>query len=126
MAGISLPKLRGDLFGGLTAGVVALPLPLPLALAFGVASGAGAAAGLYGAIVLGFVAAVLGGTRAQISGPTGPMTVVFASALTALGGSLEMAMAVVLVGGLIQILFGLFKTGVLVRYIPYPVISGLR
>jgi len=52
------------------------------------------------------------------------MTIVFASALTALGGSLEMAMAVVLVGGLIQILFGLFKTGVLVRYIPYPVISG--
>jgi len=120
MVGISLPRLRGDLFGGVTAGVVALPL----ALAFGVASGAGAAAGLYGAIVLGFVAAILGGTRVQISGPTGPMTVVFASALTALGGSLEMAMAVVLVGGLIQILFGLFKTGVLVRYIPYPVISG--
>lgn len=120
MAGISLQTLRGDLFGGLTAGVVALPL----ALAFGVASGAGAAAGLYGAIVVGFVAAVLGGTRVQISGPTGPMTVVFASALTALGGSLEMAMAVVLVGGVIQVLFGLVKLGILVRYIPYPVISG--
>ncbi|MCK8514907.1 SulP family inorganic anion transporter [Methylonatrum kenyense] len=120
MAGISLHTLRGDLFGGLTAGIVALPL----ALAFGVVSGAGAAAGLYGAIVLGFVAAILGGTRVQISGPTGPMTVVFASALAALGGSIEMAMAVVLVGGILQILFGLVKTGVLVRYIPYPVISG--
>ena len=75
--GSPLGRLQGDFFGGLTAGVVALPL----ALAFGVASGAGAAAGLYGAIVLGFVAALLGGTRMQISGPTGPMTVVFASAL---------------------------------------------
>lgn len=120
MKNYSPALLKGDLFGGLTAGIVALPL----ALAFGVASGAGAAAGLYGAIALGLVAAILGGTRVQISGPTGPMTVVFASALAAFGGSLEMALAVVLVGGLIQIGLGLMKTGVLVRYIPYPVISG--
>lgn len=111
---------RGDLFGGLTAGIVALPL----ALAFGVASGAGAAAGLYGAIALGLVAALLGGTRVQISGPTGPMTVVFASAIVAFGGSFQMALAVILIGGLFQILLGLMKTGGLVRFIPYPVISG--
>ena len=72
---LSLDNLRGNLFGGLTAGVVALPL----ALAFGVASGAGPVAGLYGAIMVGFFASLFGGTPAQISGPTGPMTIVFAS-----------------------------------------------
>ena len=117
----SMPgRLRGDFFGGLTAGIVALPL----ALAFGVASGAGAAAGLYGAIVLGFIAAVLGGTRMQISGPTGPMTVVFASVLAVVGGDLGVAMAAVLVGGLVQIGLGVLRAGGLVRFIPYPVVSG--
>lgn len=120
MRSLPFTHLKGDLFGGLTAGIVALPL----ALAFGVASGAGAAAGLYGAIALGLVAAIFGGTKGQISGPTGPMTVVFASALATFSGNLEMAMAVVLVGGLIQILFGLLRTGTLINYIPYPVISG--
>ncbi|MFA7606850.1 MAG: SulP family inorganic anion transporter [Rhodocyclaceae bacterium] len=115
-----LARFRGDFFGGLTAGVVALPL----ALAFGVASGAGAAAGLYGAIALGLLAAVFGGTRMQISGPTGPMTVVFASALIAVGGNLQIAMAAVLLGGLMQIGLGLLKVGGVVRFIPYPVVSG--
>ena len=69
---------RGDFFGGVTAAVVALPL----ALAFGVASGAGAAAGLYGAIAVGFFAALFGGTPSQVSGPTGPMTVVMAAVIT--------------------------------------------
>jgi sulfate permease, SulP family len=113
-------SVRADLFGGLTAGIVALPL----ALAFGVASGAGAAAGLYGAIVLGMAAALFGGTPMQISGPTGPMTVVFASALVTVGGDLHLAMAAVLVGGLLQIGLGFIKAGVLVRFIPYPVVSG--
>ena len=115
-----IDRIRGDLFGGLTAGVVALPL----ALAFGVASGAGAAAGLYGAIALGLIAALFGGTKMQISGPTGPMTVVFASVLLVVGGDLAMAMAAVLVGGLLQIALGLLKAGGLVRFIPYPVVSG--
>ncbi|MDO3377222.1 SulP family inorganic anion transporter [Geoalkalibacter halelectricus] len=118
--GLSLTRIRGDLFGGLTAGVVALPL----ALAFGVASGAGAAAGLYGAITLGLIAAIFGGTRMQISGPTGPMAVVFASTLTVVGGQIHLAMAAVLVGGVIQMLLGAFKAGGLVRFIPYPVLSG--
>ena len=118
--GSTFARVRGDVFGGLTAGVVALPL----ALAFGVASGAGPAAGLYGAIALGLVAALLGGTRMQISGPTGPMTVVFASALVVLGGDLAVAMAAVMVGALLQIAFGVAKLGGLVRFIPYPVVSG--
>lgn len=120
MKSYTVALFKGDLFGGLTAGVVAFPL----ALAFGVASGAGALAGLYGAIALGLTAAVLGGTRLQISGPTGPMTVVFASAFTTFGGNFQLASAAVLVGGMLQIAMGILKLGGLVRFIPYPVISG--
>lgn len=116
----SLHQFRGDAFGGLTAGVVALPL----ALAFGVASGLGAVAGLYGAIALGLLAAVFGGTPTQISGPTGPMTVVFASAVIAFPGDGTAVLAAVFLAGIFQIGFGLLKVGVFVRYIPYPVISG--
>ena len=116
----SLSALRGDLFGGLTAGVVALPL----ALAFGVASGAGAIAGLYGAIAVGFFAALFGGTPSQVSGPTGPMTVIAAAAVAAFPGDLPAVFTVVVLAGLLQIGFGLLRVGVFVRYIPYPVISG--
>ncbi|ADU62116.1 MAG: SulP family inorganic anion transporter [Pseudodesulfovibrio sp.] len=117
---ISPAHLRGDIFGGLTAGIIALPL----ALAFGVASGAGAAAGLYGAMVLGFFAAVFGGTRTQISGPTGPMTVVTASAVVLFHGDFQSVCMVVILAGLMQIGFGLCRVGGFVRFIPYPVISG--
>jgi SulP family sulfate permease len=75
---LSTRHLRMDFTGGLTAAVVALPL----ALAFGVASGAGPAAGIYGAIFVGFFAALFGGTTRQVSGPTGPMTVVMAGVFT--------------------------------------------
>jgi len=115
-----LPVLKGDVLGGITAGIVALPL----ALAFGVASGAGAAAGLYGAIVLGLFAAIFGGTRTQISGPTGPMTVVIAAAIVTFQGNYESVLAVILVAGLLQIVLGLLKVGTFVKFIPYPVISG--
>ena len=77
--GLRFDNILGDVYGGVTAAVVALPL----ALAFGVASGAGAAAGIYGAIFVGFFAALFGGTPAQVSGPTGPMTVVMAAIITA-------------------------------------------
>ena len=79
--GLDFRNLRGDIYGGLTAAVVALPL----ALAFGVASGAGPVVGLYGAIFVGFFAALFGGTPAQVSGPTGPMTVVMAGILVKVG-----------------------------------------
>lgn len=110
----------GDIFGGITASVIALPL----ALAFGVASGVGAQAGLYGAIVLGFVAALAGGTRIQISGPTGPMTIVAASTLVLFHGNVSLLMAAVMLTGLFQILLGILKVGKFVKYVPYPVISG--
>jgi len=125
---IDTSSLRGDFFGGLTAGVVALPL----ALAFGLQSGMGAIAGLYGAIAIGVIAAWFGGTSTQISGPTGPMTVVSAvvisTAIDAHGGSLEAALgtiiAIFLLSGVFQILLGVFKIGQYIRYMPYPVVSG--
>jgi MFS superfamily sulfate permease-like transporter len=69
---IRFNNLRGDIFGGVTAAIVSLPL----ALAFGVASGVGLIGGLYGAVCVGFFAALFGGTPTLISEPTGPMTVV--------------------------------------------------
>ncbi len=111
---------RGDLFGGLTSAVVALPV----ALAFGVASGLGAAAGLYSVIAVGFFASVFGGTRSQISGPTGPMTVAMAVVITTHASTLAEAFAVVVLGGVLQILLGLARIGRFVVYTPYVVISG--
>ena len=124
---INTKHLTGDLYGGLTAAIVALPL----ALAFGVQSGMGATAGLYGAVALGIIAALFGGTKTQISGPTGPMTVIAAVLISteiAFFGSLEAAMPSILVtfmlAGVFQILMGLAKIGQYIKYMPYPVISG--
>ena len=103
----SLETFRGDLFGGVTSAVVTLPV----ALAFGVATGLGAAAGLYGAIGVGFFAAVFGGTRTQISGPTGPMTIAMAVAITTHASTPGEAFAVVVLGGLIQVLLGVLRMG---------------
>lgn len=121
-------NFKGDLFGGLTAGIVALPL----ALAFGVQSGLGAPAGLFGAIFIGFFAALFGGTPTQISGPTAPMTavsmLVIAGIIQANDGvvadALPSILMVFLLSGVFQILFGIIKVGALIKYIPYPVVSG--
>ena len=113
-------NLKGDVFGGITAGVVALPL----ALAFGEASGAGPIAGLWGAIFVGFFASLFGGTGAQVSGPTGPMVVVFAGVFASLGGNPALIFGSVVLAGVLQIVFGVFKLGQFIRLVPYPVISG--
>ena len=126
--GLRFDNLRGDLYGGLTAAVVALPL----ALAMGVASGAGPIAGVYGAILVGFFAALFGGTPAQVSGPTGPMTVVMAAIFTQYTGmfpddparGVALAFTVVILGGLFQILFGFLKVGKFIELVPHPVVSG--
>ena len=116
-----IDALRGDVFGGLTAAVVGLPV----ALAFGVASGLGAVAGIYGAIAVGFFAAVFGGTKSQISGPTGPMAVAMAAIVTLAGPeNLADAFTIVILAGIIQILLGVLKIGRFVAYTPYSVISG--
>ncbi|MBN1821975.1 MAG: SulP family inorganic anion transporter [Prolixibacteraceae bacterium] len=120
-------NLKGDIFGGITAGIVALPL----ALAFGVQSGMGASSGLYGALILGALAAIFGGTSCQVSGPTGPMTVVSAvvvAGAVAKYGNIENALGIIiltfLLAGVFQIVFGLLKIGKYIKYIPYPVLSG--
>jgi len=113
-------NLQKNFFGGLTAAVIALPL----GLAFGVASGMGATAGIYGAIILGFFSSLFGGTATQISGPTGPMTVVMAAAVLSLHSDANLIATTVILAGIFQIFFGIFKIGKFVRYIPYPVISG--
>ena len=137
MAFIETNNLKGDIFGGITAGIVALPL----ALAFGIqafgsiddpsASSMGALAGLVGATLLGFFASLFGGTHSQISGPTGPMTVITATLISGVWASQHSLSAVLismsmagLFCGLFQILFGIIKIGKYVRYIPYPVLSG--
>jgi sulfate permease, SulP family len=135
---ISTKNLKGDITGGITAGIVALPL----ALAFGIqafggvndpsAASVGALAGLVGATLLGFFAALFGGTPSQISGPTGPMTVITAGlvsgAWAASGGNMSTVLITMSLSGmfcgLFQILFGVIKIGKLIRYIPYPVLSG--
>ena len=115
-----LQTFRGDVFGGVTSAVVGLPV----ALAFGVASGLGALAGIYGAIAVGFLAAVFGGTRSQISGPTGPMAVAMAVIVTVHADSLAKAFTIVIMAGCIQILLGVLRIGRFVSYTPYSVISG--
>ena len=145
MGFISTSNLKGDIFGGITAGIVALPL----ALAFGIqafggvndpnASAVGALAGLVGATMLGFFASLFGGTHSQISGPTGPMTVITASLISGIwvsqqasGIPFDQAIGTILLSmsfagifcGLFQILFGILKIGKYIRYIPYPVLSG--
>ena len=116
----SLDTLRGDIFGGLTASVVALPV----ALAFGVVSGLGPMAGMYGVIAVGFFAAVFGGTRSQISGPTGPMSVAVAVVVATHADNLAEAFTIVMMAGLIQVLLGVLRIGRYIVYTPYSVISG--
>ncbi len=131
--GFHLKNVRGDILGGITAAVVALPL----ALAFGNAAlgPGGAIYGLYGAVVVGFLAALFGGTPAQVSGPTGPMSVTVAGVVASLaaagvpkdlsaGEILPLVMAAVVIGGILQILFGILKLGKYITLVPYSVVSG--
>ncbi len=134
-------RIRGDIAGGFSAAIIALPL----ALGFGVAcfaplgpdyTAAGALAGLYGAVFTGIFAALLGGTPAQISGPTGPMAVVMTATLADLttrvgpGGepdptrALNLLFLTVLLGGVFQILLGAVRAGRAIQYIPSTVIAG--
>ncbi len=112
--------IPGDLFGGVTAAIIMLPM----ALAFGVASGLGPAAGLYGAVAVGFFAAVFGGTPSQISGPTGPMTVAMAAIVALHADSLPVAFTIIMLAGLLQIAIGYLRIGSFMSYTPYSVISG--
>ncbi|HTN47214.1 MAG TPA: SulP family inorganic anion transporter [Flavipsychrobacter sp.] len=120
--------IKGDLFGGITSGIVALPL----AMAFGEQSGMGAAAGLFGAIVIGFFASLLCSTQPQISGPTAPMTAVSMIVISNIiqefdgqvGTALPSILLVFFLAGLVQVVLGLVGIGKYIKYVPYPVVSG--
>lgn len=161
---IDFKNLKGDIFGGVNAAIIALPA----ALGFGTLAGLQPIYGLYGAIFLGLVASLIGGTKTLISNPTGPMAVVtlgivmnlynrfFVSVgdnyysikelaekgiakadvskhldvLTAIDMTDRLAVIwpylfyVIILAGLVQILFGVFKLGKYIQYIPTPVVSG--
>lgn len=116
----SFRALAGDVFGGVTAAVVMLPA----SLAFGIASGLGAEAGLYGAVGVGLFAAIFGGTRTQISGPTGPMTVAVAVIVASHATTIVEALTIVAMSGCIQVVLGLTRIGRYIVYTPQSVISG--
>ena len=124
---IHFRNIRGDLFGGLTAAVIALPM----ALAFGYAANPlHPESGLYGAIIVGFFAALFGGTPTLISEPTGPMTVVITGVIATLVAAegpetgLAMAFTVVMMAGIFQIIIGALNLGRYVTLMPYNVVSG--
>ena len=115
-----LQILTGDIFGGINSAIVALPQ----ALAFGVATGFGASAGIWGAIILCLVAGLLGSKIPMISGPTGPMTIVIASVAASLSHDMHAVTVVIMFAAIFQLLFSLTSISDIVKYVPYPVISG--
>lgn len=112
--------LTGDIFGGINSAIITLPQ----ALAFGVATGFGAGAGIWGAIILCFVAGMLGPRIPIISGTTGPVAIVVASMMLALNNNIQAAVTVLLTAALLQLLASLTNLPNMVKYVPYPVISG--
>src|SRR5215217_5944074 len=107
-----------DLVAGLTVGVIALPL----AIAFAIASHVRPEQGLYTAIVAGFLISLLGGSRVQIGGPTGAFVVIIAGVVDQYGyGGLALA---TLMAGVILIILGVAKLGAMIKFIPYPVVTG--
>ncbi len=112
--------LVGDVFGGVNSAIITLPQ----ALAFGVATGFGAAAGLWGAVILCLVAGLLGTKTPLISGTTGPVAIVVASMMLALNNNLEAAVTIILMAAIIQLVASLTNLPSMVKYVPYPVISG--
>lgn len=115
-----LQIFAGDILGGLNAAIITLPQ----SLAFGVATGFGASAGIWGAIILSFAAGILGTRIPMISGVTGPVAIVVASIMHALNKDLGAVVFIVFLAGILQILLSLTKLPEVVKYVPYPVISG--
>ncbi|HIZ28942.1 MAG TPA: SulP family inorganic anion transporter [Candidatus Adamsella sp.] len=115
-----LSNLRGDVLGGIVSAIVALPQ----ALAFGVATGMGASAGMWGAIIMCLVAGILGTKLPMISGPTGPVAIVTASIMAAYNYEAGAIVTVLLLAAIIQTCISFTSLPSIVKYVPYPVISG--
>ena len=114
------PIFLGDICGGINSAIITLPQ----ALAFGVATGFGASAGIWGAVILCFVAGIIGPRVPIVSGTTGPVAIVVTSMMLALGNNMQAAATVLLCAALLQFFASLTNLPALVKYIPYPVISG--
>ena len=117
---LKLKIFAGDVFGGINSAIITLPQ----ALAFGVATGFGAGAGIWGAIILCFIAGLIGPKVPLISGTTGPVAIVIASAMIALNNNMQAAVTVLFTAAVFQIIASLTNIPQMVKYIPYPVISG--
>ena len=111
-------KLREDALAGLTVGLVALPL----AMAFAIASGVRPEAGLFTAVIAGFLISAFGGSRVQIGGPTGAFVVLVYSIIAQYG--LENLVICTVMAGVVLVLMGLARVGNVIKYIPYPVTTG--
>jgi SulP family sulfate permease len=116
--GYTRESFTRDLIAGLVVGIVALPL----ALAFAIASGVPPERGLYTAIIAGFLISALGGSRVQIGGPTGAFVVIVYGIVAKYG--YEGLVIVTVLAGIILIALGLARMGALIKFIPYPVVTG--
>ena len=117
---IKLKIFSGDVFGGINSAIITLPQ----ALAFGVATGFGAAAGIWGAVILCFIAGMLGPKTPVVSGTTGPVAIVVASMMLAINNDIRSAVTILLCAALLQLVASFTNLPNLVKYMPYPVISG--
>src|SRR3954469_18044082 len=116
--GYTRERLMRDLISGVVVGIVALPL----ALAFAIASGVPPERGLYTAIIAGFLISALGGSRVQIGGPTGAFVVIVYGIVAKYG--YDGLVLCTIIAGIILIVMGLTRMGALIKFIPYPVITG--
>ena len=116
----NISTIKGDIYGAIIAAIIAFPQ----ALAFGVASGMGAGAGLWGAVILSFVAGILGCNLPLISGPTGPCAIITAVIVASVAGNISLVIPILLMAAVFQILISMTEIPRMIKYVPYPVISG--
>ena len=118
LRGYNREKFTADLMAGIIVGIVALPL----AIAFGIASGVSPEKGLITAIIGGFIVSFLGGSNVQIGGPTGAFIIIVSGIIAQYG--IEGLAISTFMAGIMLLLMGLFKLGVVIKFIPYPIIVG--
>lgn len=118
LRGYSVLQLRADVTAGVIVGIVALPL----AIAFAIASGVTPDRGLYTAIIAGFVISAFGGSRVQIGGPTGAFVVIVYGIVQKYG--VDGLMVATMLGGCVLVAFGLARFGAVIKFMPFPVITG--
>ena len=116
------PHNRKELIADVIAGVTVAIVALPLAIGFGITSGLSATSGIATAIVAGFIAALLGGSRFQVSGPTGAMTVVLIPVISKHGVSAIPVLG--LMAAAILLLMALLRLGKFIKHVPGPVVEG--